>query len=667
MVAAEGDHGELGGLEFRPQAKEDDNEAERELRLQLKEAGRRLLNPTDSVEELLHVLDQLWKLLLKVDQSPNNVMKEALSPPMKALVAGSLLEHSSMDVKVSVASCLCEITRITAPQAPYSDEELKGVFQCIVSSLENLSDKSSRFYHKRVAILDSVSKVRSCVIMLDLECDDLIVKLFEHFLNSVRDHHVGDIFSLMVNIMALVLEESEDISLDLLKPLLASVKNNSEGVLPVARKLGEAVFKKSADKIRPCLNKAMTDLGKSLVDYSQLLTSISEGTTDFLEHNDGSATNQPKVVDTAAENVSFEDAAAVASDADTVTGNEENVDAQQSKKPEGAADRSGSNLNIKLDTRDPAVEKSKNVESKLDTTTKSTEFETVNGENIAEKSPEIVVSVQKPLESEVADAPSQSGSQQEESQNKIQIKKGIRSKKKGPSPTVPLPTVVALTKVNEVTSDSEMRSPKRVRKKTEKAEENTPIVTTGSDVEPSKNSGKKVKTGDSGPKPAKSSGKKVDGGGSVAKKRKLSGKKAPELKKSKQDGNEDVEAGNSAAKKPKLDGKKAPESEKPKQDDTIEVEAGDSVAKKPKLAVNTKEVESKEDKKTKKDDKKATPKKIVYSRGKKESKSKTKSPGDNVKESGSGNAAEEPESEKEKSTETPKTGAKTGKKKRKMN
>ncbi|MFS7912772.1 putative sister chromatid cohesion protein Pds5 [Helianthus anomalus] len=193
-------------------------------------------------------------------------MKEALGSPMKALVAGSLLEHPSMDVKVSVASWLCEITRITAHEAPYSDEELKS----IVSSLENLSDKSSRFYDKRVSILDSISKVRSCIIMLDLECYGLIVKMFEHFLNTVRDHHHGMAFSLMVNIMDL-------------------------GVLPVARKLGEEVIKKSADKIHPYLNKAMTDLNDSLAQYSQVLTSVCDGITHFAENNAPSALVQKKV------------------------------------------------------------------------------------------------------------------------------------------------------------------------------------------------------------------------------------------------------------------------------------------------------------------------------------------------------------------------------------
>ncbi|KAJ0666198.1 putative sister chromatid cohesion protein Pds5 [Helianthus annuus] len=550
MVTADGDHGEISKLEFRPQPKVED--AEIELRRQLKEAGRLLSKSPDSVEELLFILDQLWRLLLLVDQSPNNAMQDALSSPTKALVAGSLLEHPSMDVKVSVASCLCEVTRITAPDAPYTDEELKGVFRCIVSSLENLSDESSRFYNKRVSIIDSISKVRSCIIMLDLECFDLIVKMFEHFLNTVRDHHHGIVFSSMVNIMALVLEESEDISLDMLKPLLKSVKN-IEGVLPVARELGEEVIKKSADKIRPYLNKAMTDLNDSLAQYSQVVTSVCEGTPQFAENNAESASVHEKVVDTASALVSSEDAAPVTSNGDVVIVNEENVDAQPSKNPEEAVDvnDTGDTNDTSAKSAEPVVESVhvENTAEKSAEMAKSAELvvETVHVENTAEKSAEIVVSVEKTLESEVTNAPTQSGSQQEESQPKVQIKKGIRSKKKGLTRTDRPLTVVALTTVNEVTSDPEMRSPKRIRKLTEKAEEN--------------NNKPSVTTGDSGPKPAKRSRKKVGGGGSVAKKPKVSGEEVPESKKSQQDDNKEAEAGGSKVKPAKRSRKKANETD----------------------------------------------------------------------------------------------------------
>ncbi|KAJ0901052.1 putative sister chromatid cohesion protein Pds5 [Helianthus annuus] len=57
--------------------------------------------------------------------------------------------------------------------------------------------------------------------MLDLECDALIVEMFEHFLKSVRDYHLDSVFPSMGSIMVLVIEESEEIPVEMLKPLLA--------------------------------------------------------------------------------------------------------------------------------------------------------------------------------------------------------------------------------------------------------------------------------------------------------------------------------------------------------------------------------------------------------------------------------------------------------------
>ncbi|XP_071727463.1 sister chromatid cohesion protein PDS5 homolog C-like [Rutidosis leptorrhynchoides] len=260
--------------------------ADVELERQLKERGKQLSHPSDSIYELLSVLDQLEKLLLKVDQSPRKSMLDALKPSMKALIHDNLSKHSDVDVKVSVASCISEITRITAPDAPYDDDQMREVFKLIVSSFEDLADQSSRSYEKRASILETVSKVRSCVIMLDLECDALIVEMFEHFLRSVRDYHLESIYSSMENIMVLVLEESEEISVELLKPLLASVKKDNKGVLPVARKLGEGVLMKSADKLKPYLMPAVTSLGVTLDEYTKVVASICEGTTATVEQND---------------------------------------------------------------------------------------------------------------------------------------------------------------------------------------------------------------------------------------------------------------------------------------------------------------------------------------------------------------------------------------------
>ncbi|KAK2981690.1 hypothetical protein RJ640_013088 [Escallonia rubra] len=262
---------------------------DKELEKQLREAGDLLLKHPSSVDELLPLLDQVENCLSRVEQSPRDPMLNALSPSRNALVEDELLRHSDVDVKVAVASCISEITRITAPDAPYEDEKMKDIFQLIVSSFENLSDKSSRSYNKRASILETVAKVRSCVVMLDLECDELIVAMFQHFLEAIRDYHPENVFASMETIMTLVVEESEEISLALLTPLLATVQRDNEEKLPIARKLGEKVIQNCAVKLKPYLAHAVKSLGVPLKNYSEVVASICEETTSSIENNDDNA------------------------------------------------------------------------------------------------------------------------------------------------------------------------------------------------------------------------------------------------------------------------------------------------------------------------------------------------------------------------------------------
>lgn len=48
-----------------------------------------------------------------------------MKPCLNAIAKQELLKHQDRDVKVLVATCICEITRITAPEAPYNDDVLK--------------------------------------------------------------------------------------------------------------------------------------------------------------------------------------------------------------------------------------------------------------------------------------------------------------------------------------------------------------------------------------------------------------------------------------------------------------------------------------------------------------------------------------------------------------
>ena len=61
-------------------------------------------------------------------------MQGAFFPSIKALINNKILRHAEMDVKISVVPCIIEITRITTPNAPYKDEQMKEIFQLIVTA-----------------------------------------------------------------------------------------------------------------------------------------------------------------------------------------------------------------------------------------------------------------------------------------------------------------------------------------------------------------------------------------------------------------------------------------------------------------------------------------------------------------------------------------------------
>ena len=62
----------------------------------------------------------------------------------------------------------------------------QDIFQLIVSAFSGLDDVGGPSFGRRVVILETVAKYRSCIVMLDLECDELVKEVFTTFLDVAR-------------------------------------------------------------------------------------------------------------------------------------------------------------------------------------------------------------------------------------------------------------------------------------------------------------------------------------------------------------------------------------------------------------------------------------------------------------------------------------------------
>ncbi|XP_054776795.1 sister chromatid cohesion protein PDS5 homolog A-like isoform X2 [Prosopis cineraria] len=227
---------------------------------QLNELGSKLDILPATKDGLIKLLKQAAACLIELDQSPSTSTMESLKPFLNSIIKPELLKHQDRDVKLLVAACACEITRITAPEAPYSDDVLKDIFQLIVGTFSGLSDTSGPSFGRRVVILETLAKYRSCVVMLDLECDDLVNEMFSTFFAAARDDHPETVLSSMQTIMVVLLEESEDVQEDLLCTILSTLGQRKNGVSKAARRLAMNVIQQCAGKLEPCIKQYVLSL-----------------------------------------------------------------------------------------------------------------------------------------------------------------------------------------------------------------------------------------------------------------------------------------------------------------------------------------------------------------------------------------------------------------------
>lgn len=66
--------------------------------------------------------------------------------------------------------------------------------QAYRDSFEKLTDVYDRKYGKAINIFEKISKIKMFLIMLDLECDDVVMEMFQHFLRIIRLAHSQYIF-----------------------------------------------------------------------------------------------------------------------------------------------------------------------------------------------------------------------------------------------------------------------------------------------------------------------------------------------------------------------------------------------------------------------------------------------------------------------------------------
>ncbi|KAF3385555.1 Sister chromatid cohesion protein pds5 [Penicillium rolfsii] len=130
------------------------------------------------IADLLERLQTLGQELRKLEQE--EIDKESLTKVSQELASAHLLAHKDRGVRAWATCCIVDVLRLCAPDAPFTRNQLKDIFTCVVTSIiPALADPSNAYNAQHIYVLGSLAEVKSIVLMTDLDHpDSLIVPLF---------------------------------------------------------------------------------------------------------------------------------------------------------------------------------------------------------------------------------------------------------------------------------------------------------------------------------------------------------------------------------------------------------------------------------------------------------------------------------------------------------
>ncbi|KAL9598954.1 MAG: hypothetical protein Q9219_004137 [cf. Caloplaca sp. 3 TL-2023] len=128
-----------------------------------------------AVADLLKRLNALSKEMQEMDQEESE--RDSFTRVAKDLASPNLLGHKDKGVKALTASCLVDILRLCAPDAPFTGLQLKDIFNMIISQiLPALADPSNAYNNQHLYVLSSLAQVKSIVLLADIPSADTLTK-----------------------------------------------------------------------------------------------------------------------------------------------------------------------------------------------------------------------------------------------------------------------------------------------------------------------------------------------------------------------------------------------------------------------------------------------------------------------------------------------------------
>jgi sister-chromatid-cohesion protein PDS5 len=235
--------------------------------------------------ELVQRLSELHSALAGLSQEVRDRPKQ-LGAIAAQLISDKLLGSGDKDVRILTLTCLVDVLRVYAPEAPYSEEELCSIFQAINRELRGLAtcDMTSVSGSRLLYVLRSLATVKSCVVVVFLTqnnvrgSNEVFNDLFEVLVSSIRPEHSEEVALYVSTIMHECLEEAQDVRPEVLQLLLTALLPASKAENVAAYRVCQHVLKQASAAVQgavgDALNRILVGASSGLGD--QLTSELDE-------------------------------------------------------------------------------------------------------------------------------------------------------------------------------------------------------------------------------------------------------------------------------------------------------------------------------------------------------------------------------------------------------
>ncbi|KAI0264684.1 armadillo-type protein [Gloeopeniophorella convolvens] len=213
-----------------------------------------------STDALLKKLKGLHTQLAELDQ--DRVDTSTLATARKELIHNTILLHKDRGVKAYAACCLADILRLFAPDAPYTHNELRDIFQFFFRQLATgLKGPDSPYYNEYFHLLESLSTVKSVVLVCDLpNAEELMIDVFRDFFALVRHDLAKKIELHMADVLVALIDESTTLPSELMDIIMAQFLDKNVGHDNPAYRLAVQVCNTTSDKLQRHICQYFTEI-----------------------------------------------------------------------------------------------------------------------------------------------------------------------------------------------------------------------------------------------------------------------------------------------------------------------------------------------------------------------------------------------------------------------